>query len=169
MPVVATRRQLLKSMGIAAVGFAAAACRPAAPTTPTAPGTEQERAAETKPEVAPAATGPVDVRVHTNMGYQWWGWIEAAWEQNVDGFRDKHPNINMVGEPVAGWTDDYFPKIFTHVAAGTLGDIVWFPPRMRNHISWGMLYNIVIDHMPLVEADDYDLTQFFPGVIESSS
>ncbi len=55
------------------------------------------------------------------------------------------------------------------VASNTLGDIVWFPPRMRNHISWGVLYNIVVDHMPFVEAENYDLGQFFPGVVASST
>jgi ABC-type glycerol-3-phosphate transport system substrate-binding protein len=120
-------------------------------------------------EAKPAEKEPVTLRIHTNQGDQWYGWMKDAWDLNVGGWKSENPHITLQFEPVAGWTADYFPKIFTHVAAGTLGDVVWYPPRHRNHVSWGIEYNIVRDLMPLVEASNYDLGQFYPGVIESSS
>ncbi|MBC7077818.1 MAG: extracellular solute-binding protein, partial [Synergistales bacterium] len=130
---------------------------------------EVTRVVEKVVEKEAAPKEKVILRIHTNQGDQWYGWMKEAWDRNVEGWRSEHSYIDLQFEPVAGWTAEYFPKIFAHVAAGTLGDIVWFPPRHRNHISWGTEYKIVRDLMPLVEATNYDLNQFYPGVIESSS
>ena len=118
-------------------------------------------------EAAPKET--VKLLIHTIIHDQWYGWMNEAWERNVGGWKSEHPEIDLEFEPIAGWTNEYFPKIFTHVAAGTLGDIVWHPPRHRNNISWGTEYNIVRDMMPMVEASNYDLSQFYPGVIDAAS
>ncbi len=106
-------------------------------------------------EAKPAEKEPITLRIHTNQGDQWYGWMKDAWDLNVGGWKSENPHITLQFEPVAGWTADYFPKIFTHVAAGTLGDIVWYPPRHRNHLSWGIEYGIVRDLMPIIEATGY--------------
>ena len=118
-------------------------------------------------EVAPREK--VTLRIHTNQADPWYGVLKHAWENSVAGWRSEHPYIELKFEPVAGWVDKYYPKIFAHVAAGTLGDVVWHSPRHRNHVSWGVEYNIVIDLMPHVQATGFDLSQFFPGVVASST
>jgi ABC-type glycerol-3-phosphate transport system substrate-binding protein len=130
---------------------------------------EVTRVVEKVVEKEAAAKPIVTLRIHTNQGDQWYGWMNEAYERNVAGWRSENPQIELKFEPVAGWTADYFPKIFTHVAAGTLGDIVWYPPRHRNNISWGTEYNIVRDLMPMVEASGYDLGELYPGVVDAAS
>ncbi len=181
------RRQLLRNAALGGAGLLLAACQPKVVEVEriveqTVVVTEEvvvkeavevakevTRVVEKVVEVEAAERPKVSLLIHTNQGDQWYGWMNEAWERNVGGWRSENPHIDLVFEPVAGWTADYFPKIFTHVAAGTLGDIVWFPPRHRNHISWGIEYDIVTDLMPMVEATGYDLDQFYPGVIEASS
>jgi len=178
-----TRRELLKLAGIGSAGAILAACKPKVvevtkivekPVEKVVTQVVEKEKVVTKVVEkvvvkTPAPREKVVLRIHTNQGDQWYGWMKEAWERNVGGWRSEHPYIELKFEPVAGWTNEYFPKIFAHVAAGTLGDIVWFPPRHRNHISWGIEYNIVRDLMPMVEATNYDLSQFFPGVVASSS
>ena len=180
-----TRRDMLRHAGVGSAALLVAACQPkivevekvVKETVEVEKVVEVEKPVEVEKvvketvivEAKPAGKEPVTLRIHTNQGDQWYGWMKDAWDLNVGGWKSENPHITLQFEPVAGWTADYFPKIFTHVAAGTLGDIVWYPPRHRNHISWGIEYNIVRDLMPMVEATSFDLSQFYPGVVESSS
>jgi len=120
-------------------------------------------------EATKAAEKQVVIRVHTNQQGQYYGAMKWALDKDILGWPSKHPNITVEFEPVTGWTSEYFPKISALVASKTLGDIVWFPPRHRNHIGWGIHYDIVMDLMPLVESTGYDLTQFYPGVVAAAS
>lgn len=181
MTLRVTRREMLRYASIGSAALLVAACQPQVveveriveKEVPVEKIVEREvpveKVVEKVVEVTPAPKEPVTLRIHTIIHDQWYGWMKEAWDLDVAGWRSGNPHITLEFEPVAGWTADYFPKIFTHVAAGTLGDIVWFPPRHRNHISWGIEYNIVRDLMPMVEATNFDLAQFYPGVVESSS
>src|SRR5690606_24408995 len=99
----------------------------------------------------------VEVHAHMVQKQDVSDWIQAGLDQNIDGFKDNHPNIEVVLETVPGWTPEYIPKILSLTAAGTLGDLVWFPPRHRSHIAWGTQYGIVTDLRPLAEGADYDI------------
>jgi len=184
-----SRRDLLRYAGLGSAGLALAACQPkiikeTVVVEKVVKETVQvekvvKEAVEVQKEVTrvvekvvekEAAPKPkVELRIHTNQGDQWYGWMNEAWERNVGGWRSDHPEITLKFEPVAGWTADYFPKIFAHVAAGTLGDVVWFPPRHRNNISWGTEYKIVRDLLPLVDATKYNLKELYPGVVEAAT
>lgn len=170
-----SRRKLLKALGLGSAGVVLAACQPVVvkETVVVKEAVEVEKevtvVVEKVVEKEAAPKPQVKLLIHTIIHDQWYGWMNEAWERNVGGWRSDHPEITLEFEPVPGWTADYFPKIFTHVAAGTLGDVVWHPPRHRNNISWGIEYNIVRDLMPMVEATNYDLTQFYPGVVEAAS
>jgi multiple sugar transport system substrate-binding protein len=94
-------------------------------------------------------------------------WIQMGLDQDIDGFKAKNPDVNLVLETIPGWTAEYTPKILSFAAAGTLGDMVWYPPRHRSHIAWGTQYNIVTDIQPLAAEADYDLkANFFPGALD---
>jgi hypothetical protein len=97
-------------------------------------------------------------------------WIQAGLDQDIDGFVTKNPDIELVLDTIPGWTPEYIPKILSFAAAGTLGDIVWYPPRHRSHIAWGTSYNIVTDLRPLAEGAGYDIdANFFPGAVAVNS
>ena len=172
-----TRRELLRALGVGAAGAAVAACQPqivekevaVKETVVVKEVVEVEKEVTRVVEVAPAEKPKVEIRIHTNQGDQWYGWWNEAWETNVAGWRSEHPNITPTFEPVAGWLNEYFPVIFAHVAAGTLGDIVWTRGTHRSNLSWALEYNICRDLMPMVEALDHDLSQYYPGVIAQSS
>jgi multiple sugar transport system substrate-binding protein len=127
---------------------------------------EKEVTRVVEKEVEAAPEEKVTLLIHTNPNDSFSLWFEEAWEQDVGGFRAEHPNIEQKLEVVAGWTNEYFPKVLSHVAAGTLGDIVWTPARHQSNFGWALEYNIVRDLMPLIDATNYDLDQFFPGVVD---
>ncbi len=130
---------------------------------------EVTRVVEKQVEVQPATPVPVKLLVHTNQQGQYYGAMKLALDKDILGWKSQHPQVTVDFDPVPGWTAEYFPRISALVAAKTLGDIVWFPPRHRNHVGWGFHYKIVADLMPFIEAANYDLKQFYPGVVESST
>jgi multiple sugar transport system substrate-binding protein len=136
-----------------------AACAPAAPKEePEAPKAE-----------APAAE-PVTIRVHCVKKEDVSDWIQMGLDQDIDGFKAKNPKINVALETIPGWTAEYIPKILSFTAAGTLGDLVWYPPRHRSHIAWAVQYNVVRDLLPLAEGSGYKMADnFYQGAIDVNS
>jgi ABC-type glycerol-3-phosphate transport system substrate-binding protein len=156
-----TRRQFLVAAGGTAMGAALlAACAPAAPgAAPAAGGAKPAGSAE-----------KIDVHAHMVKKEDVSDWIQMGLDQNIDGFKDKNPNLNIVLDTIPGWTAEYIPKILSLTAAGTLGDAVWYPPRHRSHIAWGTSYNVVTDLKPLAEGASFDLgTNFFEGANTANS
>ncbi|MCS7222864.1 MAG: ABC transporter substrate-binding protein [Anaerolineae bacterium] len=108
-----TRRELLKFMGVSAVGMALAACAPAAPA-PAAPAAPAEEKQEEAPAAAPEAKGK----------YEYWtGWSGFefdALQAIVDKFNAAHPDIAFNMTTVFGQYD----KVLTAIAGGTPPDVV---------------------------------------------
>jgi ABC-type glycerol-3-phosphate transport system substrate-binding protein len=97
-------------------------------------------------------------------------WIQAGLDQDIDGFVTNNPDVELVLETIPGWTAEYFPKILSFAAAGTLGDLVWYPPRHRSHIAWGTSLGIVTDLRPLAEGAGYDIDEnFLAGAVTANS
>jgi ABC-type glycerol-3-phosphate transport system substrate-binding protein len=181
-----SRRELLRGAAVGGAGLLLAACQPKVVEVEriverTVVVTEEKivkeavevakevtRVVEKAVEVAPAEKPAVTIRIHTNQGDQWYGWWKKAWDDNVAGWRSEHPNITLEFEPTAN-LDAHYAAVMTHVAAGTLGDIVHARGVHRHHMSWGSEYNIVRDLMPLVEQTGHDLDQYYPGVIAQST
>jgi len=159
-----SRRTFLTGVGATAFGIAVmAGCSPAA-----------------APAAAPAASGnsaassgsaaKTTVRAHMVEKQDVSQWIQTGLDTDIDGFVSKNPDIELTLETIPGWTPEYIPKILSFAAAGTLGDLVWYPPRHRSHIAWGTSYNLVTDMRPLAEAGGYDIdANFFPGAVEVNS
>ncbi|MEZ4657217.1 MAG: hypothetical protein R2911_06575 [Caldilineaceae bacterium] len=121
-----SRRTFLSVLGGVTVGsalLAACARRPAAHPLPKR--TRLAAAALKKPKSAFHMVQKQDVS----------DWIQAGLDQDIDGFVSNNPDIEVVLETIPGWTAEYFPKVLSFAAAGSLGDVVWFPPRHRSHIS----------------------------------
>lgn len=166
-----SRRHFLVMSGTLSAGALLAAC--AAPPAATAPTAAPAAAATSAPAAtqAPAAqppsAGAVTIRAHMVKKEDVSDWIQMGLDQDIDGFKAKNPNINVKLETIPGWTPEYIPKILSFTAAGTLGDVVWYPPRHRSHIAWGVQYNVVRDLRPLAEGSGYDLAKnFFQGALD---
>lgn len=161
----------------AAASQAAPTQAPAAAAAPTsapaaAPTTAPTAAAAS--QAAPAAAAPssgqkVTIRAHMVKKSDVSDWIAQGLKENVDGWTDKHPNITVTLETVPGWTDTYIPKILSMVSAGQIGDSVWYPPRHRSSIAWGVRYNVVRDLNTLAQAANYDMKQFYQGALDAST
>lgn len=150
-----TRRAVLG--GAAALGGAAlfSACRTAAPGGG---------------EGGPAATArPVTIRAQMVEKQDVSAWIQRGLDQDIDGFKQKNPHITVVLDTVPGWTDAYIPKIIALSASDQLGDLLWYPPRHRSHLAWGLSARLVRDLTPLVTAAKYDLNQFYKGALEHNT
>ena len=157
-----SRRTFLTALGATSVGAALAACAPAAPGA--AP------AASSGGEAAAPAGEKVQVRAHMVEKQDVSAWIQMGLDQDIDGFVSSNPDIEVVLETIPGWTAEYIPKILSLTAAGDLGDAVWYPPRHRSHIAWGVSYNVVTDLKPLAEGAGYDLgANFLAGANEANS
>jgi multiple sugar transport system substrate-binding protein len=158
-----SRRQFLAAAGSTAVGAALlAACAPA--------GTGAPAASESGGEAAAPAGEKTTVRAHMVEKQDVSAWIQMGLDQDIDGFVSSNPDLEIALETIPGWTAEYVPKILSFAAAGSMGDLVWFPPRHRSHIAWGTSYNIVTDLIPLAEGAGYDLNaNFFEGANQANS
>jgi multiple sugar transport system substrate-binding protein len=157
-----SRRTFLSAVGSTALGATLlAACAPAAPAAaPAASGGE----------AAAPTTEKATIRAHMVEKQDVSGWIQMGLDQDIDGFKTANPDVEVTLETIPGWTAEYIPKILSFAAAGTLGDLVWFPPRHRSHIAWGSSYGIVTDLNPLAEGAGYDLNaNFFEGANNANS
>lgn len=156
-----SRRAFLAGVGATAFGVTLAACAPAPSGAPAATGGEAQPA---------AGAEKVQIRAHMVQKQDVSEWIQAGLDQDIDGFVTNNPDIEVTLETIPGWTDAYTPKILSFAAAGTLGDLVWYPPRHRSHIAWGTQYGIVTDLRPLAEGAGYDIdANFLPGAVTANT
>lgn len=174
---------LLSGLAVVAVPLLAAcsgASTPAAEPTaaPSGQSAAPAPAEATKPAAAatsaPASQAPasgqaVTIRAHMVKKDDVSDWIETGLKANIDGFKDKHPELTIKLETIPGWTAEYIPKILSMVSAGQIGDAVWYPPRHRSAIAWGVRYNVVRDLNPLAQSVNYDMKQFFQGALDANT
>ncbi len=182
-----TRRGVIRTLGLGSLGIIGgsllAACgggAPAAsPTTapaqqaaaPTATSAPAQQAAAPTPtaaaqnQAAPAAQGNAP---SGKKGEVSWlvrtGTVENKWEKDVaiPQFQKENPSIkiNLIVSP---W-EQFDPKLFTLFAAGTPVDVWahWGRSGFADFVHKGM----VADQTPLIQADNYDLSGFAPGLVD---
>jgi len=149
------------------VSLILAACAPTTTPTPAdeEPAEEEpvaEEPAEEEPaEEEPAAEGErVDVRWFVGLGA---GTDEAtvdAQQAIVDEFNASQDRINLILEIVDN--DVAYDTLATQIAAGNAPDIVG-PVGIRGRDSFKGAW---LDLQPLIEANDYDLSDFDPAMVE---
>jgi ABC-type glycerol-3-phosphate transport system substrate-binding protein len=162
-----SRRTFLTGVG-ATVGMAVLAACAAPAAAPAAPAAAPASSGNSSASSGSAAK--TTVRAHMVKKQDVSDWIQTGLDKDIDGFVSKNPDIELSLETIPGWTDAYIPKILSFAAAGTLGDLVWYPPRHRSHIAWGTSYNIVTDLRPIAEGAGYDIdANFFKGAVEVNS
>jgi multiple sugar transport system substrate-binding protein len=157
-----TRREALKGLLTLAAGATGlVAC--GATATPQAVTEEQATPQAAEPTVVgtPAQTQePIVIRFHARMGEQ---------GDHFDLFADKFntefgPDVTVKNEHFPG--ADYYTKINTMIAGGTIGDGFWIylGGGFTRYAATGVYATLD----PIVEAQSYDLGQFFPEAVKSS-
>lgn len=169
-----SRRTLLGGALVTLAAPLLAACATATPNvapTPAPAKPADKPAAGAAPAAAPKAAGgaPVELRLHTVQREPHSGWIQTAFDTDIEGWKSKHPNVTLKIEAVPGFLPEYTPKVLAMASGNQLGDIAWYNSRHRSGVAWGARFNVVRDLTPLVKATNYDLKQFYPAAIESST
>lgn len=155
-----SRRRFLQVTGGAVGTTLLAACTPTTPGAPASSGGG---------EAAPEGEA-ITLVAHMVQKQDVSDWIQTGLDTNIDGYSESNPNVSVELETVPGWTNEYFPKVLSLAAAGTLGDLVWYPPRHRSHISWGTSFDMVTDLRPLAEGIGYSIEDnFYQGAIDVNS
>jgi ABC-type glycerol-3-phosphate transport system substrate-binding protein len=151
-----TRRSFLAMAGVAAGGAILAACAPkAAKEEGVELAPQQEKVEVKKPS---KLEGKVLLQITQKQDVS--AWIE----QNLDQFKDMHPDLTIEMEDIPGWTGGYFPVILAKAAADLLGDVCWYPGRHGSHLRWAYI-RMVRDLNEFADAEDYDWSQFFEGAL----
>ena len=146
-----SRRQFLSLTAGASAAAALAACT-MPPAQPPAAGTTPEVAAQ-----APAKEATV-IRVHARLGTQ-----GDHFDHFAQKFNEAHPDIFIKPELFAD--ADYFQKLDTMIAGGTVGDAFWIylGGGFTQYAATG-IYAALDD---IVKSENYDLGQFYPESVEA--
>jgi len=149
---------------LVALAMLLAQCGPTeAPPEPT-----QLPAAEPTEEVAPTEAPPAEEPAgEVTLTWGFWGSPEekATHEKVAEAFMAENPNIKIEiwHQP---W-GDYFTKLQTLWAAGdaeSIPDVLFLFP-VPSYAADGVLENL----NPFIEASRYDLEDYWPGVLETTS
>jgi multiple sugar transport system substrate-binding protein len=151
-----------------AVLLSACGAPAATPTSaPTAAPVEPKPAEATKapePTKGPEATkAPEPTLEPVEISFMMWGAPEElkVWQQIVDDFQAKHPNIK-VNVDVSDW-DSYWTKLKTLYAGGTPPDVFAMDaPLYPDWVSRGALLNL----QPYVDASPGLLDGLYPNTLE---
>ncbi|MHB0877247.1 MAG: extracellular solute-binding protein [Anaerolineae bacterium] len=151
-----SRRRLLQVLSVSTIAGALAAC--GATATPqvaqeqTTSVAEVATATTAAPQTAAAGiTGTVVVETRASENLVRW------FNQNLEWLKAKQPGIQLEIRETPG--AEYRQKMTVGLAAGTLGDLVWSVPGLdyEEYVGSGGLQDIT----PLIERDNFDLTQLY--------
>lgn len=145
-----SRRSFLRMAGAAAAGAVVAACAPPPAAAPAAPAAGE-----------PAKTSePIVIRFHGRMGVQ-----GDHFDFFADKFNKDHgPDVVVKTENFPG--ADYYKKLNTMIAGGTVGDGFWI--YLGGGFERYAATAVYADLDPIVEKTGYDLKQFYPEAVEGS-
>jgi len=143
-----SRRSFLQMTAMTALGAAVVACAPVPAAAPAAGGATTS-----------AAGDKTTVRFHARVGTQGDFYTEMAKEFNA-----AHPDIEVVVEtfPAA----DFFEKIATMMAGGTVGDGMW-TASILNYYTYAAA-NAFMALDDYVSKDNYDLSVFYPVGLQAT-
>jgi len=185
-PAKFSRRSLLAGLGAGAPLVLAACAGPASPTSPPAQPTEAPKPAAAAPTgsvplAAPTATiaaaaptaapaAAAEIQIYAIDRDQDGGWQQQAYNSDVDGFKSNNPNIKPVFNLVPGYTDQYWPKIFSLASTGQPFDIIWYPALHGGQFAWASRYQIVQPLDDLAKSANYDFSRnFFKAALDGGT
>ena len=151
-----SRRAVLKSLGVAALGTVAGTLAAACGAPAPAAVGDAPKAADTP---AAQAAGAAELRLHVRTGNE-----ADTLGDRLPEFEGKFPGTSVKIEsfPAA----EYFTKLQTLTAGGQLGDVLWGIV----HQGWGPFFlasGVTMALDSLVESDKFDLSQYYPVAIQA--
>ncbi|MCA9936968.1 MAG: sugar ABC transporter substrate-binding protein [Anaerolineales bacterium] len=140
---------LVLAMGILLTGCGGTETAVNTPTTQPTAVTEPVAAEET------AVSEPVELILYTSSGLEWLTFVAEEFEKT-------HPNItvNLVN---VNW-DEFDTKMIAMNTAGTPPDLwtTWGPSGFKDYYARGLIADLSL----YIERDNYDMSDFFPQVVE---
>jgi multiple sugar transport system substrate-binding protein len=135
--------------------------KPAAPVAPTSAPAASKPAEAAKPaaQQAPAASKKLggELRLHLRVGPE-----EDTMKEVLPKFTEE-TGVQVKVESFPG--NEYFTKLQTLIAGGTLGDVLWsiyrYTPRFAQN-------NVIMPLDDLIKADNFDLSPYWPTAIEAA-
>jgi len=147
-----SRRDVLRGLSATAlVGLAGAAC--------SAPSKPASAPAAGAPTAAPAAAEKITIRFHHRVGGECDHYTFEAGE-----FMKTHPNIEMKAECFPG--ADYFQKLNTLAAGGTLGDVWWISSIEGYYRLAATGVSAPVDD--LIKTANFDLGQLYKQNVDAA-
>jgi len=142
----------------------AEAAKPAAPAAQPAATTAPAKPAEAAKPAAPAAAAPAvskklggELRLHLRTGPE-----EDTMKAVLPKFtEDTGVQVKLETFP----TNEYFTKVQTLMAGGTVGDVMW--SIYRNTPRWAN-NKVIAELDELVANDKFDLSQYYPSGIDAA-
>ena len=137
---------------------AAPAAQPAATTAPAKPA--ESKPAETKPAAqAPAVSKKLggEIRLHLRTGPE-----EDTMKDVLPKFT-QDTGVNVKIESFPG--NEYFTKMQTLIAGGTVGDVLWGIYRNTPRLAANKVIMAMDD---LIAADNFDMSQYWPTAVEAA-
>ncbi len=115
--------------------------------------------------IALVLSGVMIASAKVTLTYSLWDDNERpAMEASIKEFMKQNPDIDVNIE-LNGWAD-YWTKITTGVAAGTVPDVFW------GHLAFfsGLVTKgALMDLTPLIKKDNVDLSQYYPQLVQNWS
>lgn len=135
------------------------ACAPAAATEAPVASDATEAAATEAAATEVAAAEPVTIKVVSFLTYD--ETKEGAESQVVAAFQAAHPEI-IVDFQLLPYAD-YFTSLKTWIAGGTAPDVASLDLAMLQEMAAA---GSVVDMNPMIEADGYDLSQYYQSTLD---
>lgn len=162
-----TRRSFVQVSGAILGGAILTACSQATPPAPTSAPASASNAAPTSAPVQSSGSSSkqqVTIRVNYRVGDD-----PKAYEKLFPDFEKANPDIALKGEPISfGDYSEYFAKMASLMAAGTLGDIVWVSAGSGPYLS-EVFKGFFMPLDDLVKQANYDLGQFYASTLPALS
>ena len=164
-----TRRRFLRSAATALGSLLAAACdlRPPSTTPEETSGPATPALPRPQEEAPTKANPPRTVQVLT-----WSEWLEEHKDvlpQLAEDFSSRHPQLMVDWQPFPLTDDPDSPSVGQQIeqlhSAGLLFDVMLFLlPYFTSRLFVG---DAAVDLLPFIRSDKYDLSDYWPGAIES--
>ena len=149
-----TRRDFIRLAAGASAGAMLSACRPTeAPQATATPVSAKQAEATATPVPAEA----IEILYHVRVGSQ-----GDYYQLQAEAFAQAQDQVKVTLEQTPG--GEYGQKLTTLLAGGELGDGFWCAPFLLFY-PWSAR-GIALDMLPLVDADNFDLSVFFPASVE---
>jgi multiple sugar transport system substrate-binding protein len=103
-----------------------------------------------------------DEKVNLRLSF-WFGSADMpAWQKGMDEYMAAHPNVTIIAESTP-WAE-YWTKLNSQIAADAQADIIGMVSMYSNFF---IRNNALLDFSPYIEKEKFDMSDFWPGMMEA--